>query len=80
MLYAMRLPVCSCAPAVVLRLWCAATVIGANVTALAAALDARVNASNVRLAGAISAAVWADTNTPSACGAGVIGAVRMQIK
>ena len=51
MLYATRLPVCSCAPAVVLRSWCAATVIGASATALAAALDARVNASNVRLAG-----------------------------
>ena len=54
--------------------------IGASATALAAALDARVNASNVRPQDAISAAVWAGTNTPSACDAGVTGAVRMQIK
>ena len=54
--------------------------IGASVTALTAALGARVNAFSVRLAGAISAAVWAGTNTPSACDAGVTGAVRMQIK
>ena len=54
--------------------------IGANATALAAALVAPVNASSVRPQDAISAAVWAGTNTPSACDAGVTGAVRMQIK
>ena len=54
--------------------------IGVNVTALTAALVVHVNAFSVRLAGAISAAVWAGTNTPSACDAGVTGAVRMQIK
>lgn len=80
MLYAMRLLVCSCVPAAVLRWWCVATVIGASATALTVAPGAHVNAFSVRLAGAISVAVRAATNTPSACAAGVIGVVRMQIK
>ena len=54
--------------------------IGGNVTALVLAPHAHVNAFSVRLAGAASAAVWADTNTHSACAAGAIAAVLMQIK
>ena len=61
-------------------MWCAATATEANVTVLAAALNAHAGACSVRPVNAISVVVWAAINTPSACAAGAHGAALVQIK